>query len=375
MVNNKIKKINYLDFPKEVKVRGRLYMKAVSTVLKSGSYVLSSEVENFETEFAKYLGTKYCVGVANGLEAIQIALMAYGIGKGDEVITTPLSAVATTLAIVAVGARPVFADINENGQIDAGKIEKLITKKTRAVLPVDLYGQPCDLDQIKSICKRHELYLIEDSCQAHGSYFKNKKLGTFGDVGCFSFYPTKNLGAFGDGGALITNDKILANKFKQLRDYGQEYKYKHVVYGLNSRLDELHAGILRVKLKFLQKDNDFRRELAKRYVDNLSKIKGLTLVLPKKISDSNFHLFVIKTKKRDELKKFLMDNGIPSLIHFPITIPQQPVLRTLNIKVPKLPVSERFVNEILSIPCHQFMSLKEVDYVSAKVAELFSQKS
>jgi len=373
MVDTKIQNINYLDFPTEIRLRGNQYLKAVDRVLKSANYMLAREVSGFEDEFAKYLGVKYCIGVANGMEAIQISLMALGIKKGDEVITTPISAVATTLAILAVGATPVFADINEFGQIDSNKIEKLINKKTKAILPVDLYGQPCDVIGIKKLCKKFNLFFIEDACQAHGAIYKSKKLGTYGDVGCFSFYPTKNLGTFGDAGAIVTDNKDIAEKFRQIRDYGQESKYVHVVAGMNSRLDEIHAAILRVKLKYLDRDNNIRRKFAKLYVKNLSEIKGLTVVLPNEFDDSNFHLFVIKSKKRDELKRYLSNNGIPTLIHYPLTIPNQPVLKNLKLKFGKLPVSEKFVAEILSIPCHQFLTIREVEYISNKIKDFFAK--
>lgn len=369
----KVKKIKYLDFPKEIKIYKKEYMSAVQRVLESGSYILSSEVEYFEKELAKYLEVKYCVGTANGLEAIQIALMAYGIGRGDEVITTPVSAVATILAIMAVGATPIFADIIKRGQIDSDQIERLITKNTKAVLPVDLYGQPCDLIKIKSICKKHNLFLVEDACQAHGATLNGKKLGTFGDVGCFSFYPTKNLGAFGDGGAIVTNDAGLVQVYKELRDYGQKSKYVHAHYGLNSRLDELQAAILRIKLKHLESDNNRRREIAKRYVKNLKNVKGLELVLPNNLEDSNFHLFVIKTDRRDVLQSFLKSQGIPSLIHYPVTIPDQPMFRG-RYKGLKIPVARKFIKEILSLPCYPLLSLGEVDYVSTNIKRFFSPK-
>lgn len=366
----KVNKVNYLDFQKEAKLRGDKYLAAVKRVLDSGVYVLSSEVKSFEEEFAKFCGAKYCIGVANGLEAIQISLMSLGVGKGDEVITTPISAVATTLAIMAVGAEPVFVDINENGQINEDLIEKAITKKTKAVLPVHLYGQPANVEKIKSICKKYNLFLIEDSAQAHGTKLNGKKVGMFGDVACWSFYPTKNLGAIGDGGAITTNDPKLAKICSEIRDYGQESKYVHTRFGLNSRLDELQAAILREKLKFLDKDNGKRREIAKKYIEKLKNIKDLEIVLPKKIDDSIFHLFVIKTKDRDELKKYLADNGIPSLIHYPITIPDQPMFKG-GYKDVDIPVARKFVNEILSLPCHPFMDTEDVDYVSSKIKEYF----
>ncbi len=370
MINKK--QIKYLDFPTDFKVRGKLYVSAIRRVLSSGTYVLGTEVESFEKEFAKYLSVKYCVGVANGLEAIQIALMSKEIGAGDEVITTPISAVATTLAIIAVGAKPVFADITPMGQIDPIQIEKLINKKTKAILPVDLYGQPSDMMAMQKIADKHDFYLIEDACQAHGSSFKGKKLGSFGDVGAFSFYPTKNIGAVGDGGALVTNNKDLAESFRQIRDYGQSSKYVHERYGLNSRLDELQAAIIQIKLKYLDRDNSGRLEVAKRYVKNLKDVDEIEMVLPEKLTDSNFHLFVIKTNRRDELQKYLKVNGVPSLIHYPVTIPDQPLFKEEYKKI-NIPIAREFVCKILSLPCHQYLESKEVDYISDKIKAFFNR--
>lgn len=365
-----MQKIKYLDFPQEVKIHKKEYLSAVERVLDSGSYVLSHEVENFEKEMAKYLGVNHCIGTANGLEAIQIVLMGYGIGMGDEVITTPISAVATTLAILAVGATPVFADVNETSQINADLIEGLITNKTKAILPVDLYGQPCDLIKIRKICSEHKLVFIEDACQAHGSTLGGEKLGTFGDAGCFSFYPTKNLGAFGDGGAIVTNNDELASTFRELRDYGQKTKYVHTRYGLNSRLDELHAAILSVKLKYLDAGNERRRGIAKRYIEKLKDIKEIELVLPENIDDSNFHLFVIKTDKRDELQSYLKDQGVPSLVHYPITIPDQPLFGN-KYKDIKTNMARKLAKEVLSLPCNPYLEMNEVDCVSDKIKEFF----
>jgi dTDP-4-amino-4,6-dideoxygalactose transaminase len=366
----KVKKIKYLDFPEEMRLRGSEYVAAVRRVFNSGIYVLSGEVSDFESKFAKYLGMKYCVGVANGLEAIQITLMALKIGKGDEVITTPVSAVATTLAILAVGAAPIFTDVDKNGQIDAGLVEKLITKRTKAVLPVHLYGQPMNIIELKKICQKHGLFLIEDAAQAHGTTFGGKKVGTFGDVACYSFYPTKNLGAIGDGGAIITNDSKLAKICSEIRDYGQESKYIHTRFGLNSRLDELQAAILSEKLKYLDVDNEKRREVAKRYVKNLKGINEIKVILPGNVEDSNFHLFVIRTNKRDELKEYLAKNGIPSLVHYPITIPDQPMFgkKYKNLKIAQ---ARKLVTEVLSLPCHPYLSGEDVDYISSKIIEFF----
>lgn len=357
-----MQKVNYLDFPKEYKLRGKKYLKAIDRVFKSGIYILGPEVKGFEKEFGRFIGAKNCIGVANGLEAIQIALMALGIGSGDEVITTPISAVATTLAILAVGAKPVFVDIRENGQINEDLIENAITKKTKVVLPVHLYGQPCAIDKIKRICHKHKIFLIEDAAQAHGTTLNGRKMGLYGDIACFSFYPTKNLGAIGDGGAIVTNNNKIVRICTEIRDYGQESKYVHSRYGLNSRLDELHAAILREKLKFLPQDNKKRQLIAKKYVEGIGKVKNLMVILPTKQNDSVFHLFVVKTDKRDALKSFLADNGIPSLIHYPITIPDQPMFSG-KYRSLKIPVARMFVKEILSLPCHPFMTMGEVEYI------------
>lgn len=364
------KQIKFQDFAEEAKVRKDEFTNTFQKVLNSGWYILGKEVENFENEYAKYLGTKYCVGVANGLEALQIALMAKEIGKGDEIITTPVSAVATTLAILAVGATPIFVDVKENGQIDENLISNLITKKTKAIIPVDLYGQPCDLIAIKEIAKKYNLFFVEDACQAHGSTFKGIKLGTYGDVGAFSFYPTKNIGAIGDGGALVTNNKKMAEIFRQIRDYGQSSKYVHTRYGLNSRLDELQAALMDIKLKYLDNDNNIRRKIAIRYIKNLKNIKDIQLLLPESIYDSNFHLFVIKTKLRNELQAYLKENGIYSLVHYPITIPDQPLFGN-KYKDIKIPVARKLVNEVLSLPCHPYLDNTDVDYISNKITEFF----
>lgn len=351
-------------------MRQREYLSSLKDVINSGWYVLGKEVDKFEKKFAEYLGIKYCIGVGNGLEALQISLMALNIGRGDEVITTPLSAVATTLAILAVGAKPVFVDINEIGQIDVNKIEKAISFKTKAILPVHLYGQPSGINKIKKICKENNLFLIEDAAQAHGALLKGKKLGTYGDVAGFSFYPTKNLGAFGDGGAIVTNNSKYAKICRVIRDYGQEDKYVHTRYGLNSRLDEIQASLLSQKLKYLDSDNNKRRLLAKRYLRNLKKIADIKIVLPSNFEDSNFHLFVIRTAKREELKEFLIKRKIPALIHYPKIIPDQVFLKN-TFKDLNLPVSRRFVKEILSLPCHPFMNYDQIDRIASEIFRFF----
>jgi len=364
--------IKFNDFIKESEVRGVEYKKAFDRVLKSGWYILGNEVRLFEEEFSRFLGVKYCIGVGNGLEALQISLMSLGIGKGDEVITAPVSAVATTLAILAVGAKPVFVDVNCNGQIDASKIEEKITSKTKAIIPVHLYGQPCEIDLIEKICKENDLFLVEDAAQAHGATYKGKKVSTYGDISGFSFYPTKNLGAIGDGGAIVTNNEDLAESCRQIRDYGQKSKYVHTVYGLNSRLDELQAALLRVKLLHLDKDNEKRKKIASEYCKNLSDIRNLSIVLPENINDSVFHIFAITTEERDQLKSYLESKGIPALIHYPISIPDQPFLKN-DYSKSSISNARKFVKEQLSLPIHPFLTLKEVKDISITVKKFFNK--
>lgn len=365
-------KIPFQDFKVDAKQRRKQYQAAFDRVLDNGWFILGPEVEQFEQEFARYLGSKFCIGVANGLEALQISLMALDIKKGDEVITTPLSAVATTLAILAVGAKPVFVDTDENGLVDLNLLPQAITKKTKAVLPVHLYGNSLQMDLLMKICRENKLLLIEDAAQAHGTQFKGKKVGTFGQLGCFSFYPTKNLGAMGDAGAIVTNSASLAKKCRTIRDYGQKSKYVHTTLGLNSRLDELHAAILREKLKFLDSDNKEKNKLADSYFDGLKDLKQLELILPIKDSISCRHLVVIKTKKRNQLQKYLSNQGVVSLVHYPILIPDQPFLIKEFGKV-NLPIARRLVKEILSLPAYPQMSISKINFVTKSINNFFEK--
>jgi dTDP-4-amino-4,6-dideoxygalactose transaminase len=350
-----------------IKVNNRKQIdQAIKRVLNSGWFILGQEVKQFEREFAKYIGVKYCIGVGNGLEALQISLMSLGIGEGDEVITTPISAVATTLAILAVRATPVFVDTNENGLINPALIEKALTKKTKAILPVHLYGQSAELEKIQLICKKNGLFLIEDACQAHGSTIKGKKLGSFGVINAFSFYPTKNLGALGDGGAIVTNNAKLAKICQEIRDYGQVKKYQHQRYGLNSRLDELQAAVLRVKLQSLDKENRLRQKIAYKYVNHIRNILGVRPVIPQNIEEWNVHILAVKSSRRKELLLTLNKNGVQPLIHYPKTIPDQPFLVKEFSKL-DIPVARKFVQQVFSLPVNPKMSDKEI----AKVLKSF----
>lgn len=368
------KKILFNDLGLDIKRFKPELEKVFSKVIDSGWFILGQEVRAFEEEFAGFLNVKHIIGVANGQEALQISLMALGIGKEDEVITTPLSAVASTLAILAVGAKSVFVDTDEFGNIDVNLIEKAISKKTKAILPVHLYGQAVDLGILKRICKTHKLFLVEDACQAHGSTFKGKKLGTVGDINAFSFYPTKNLAAIGDGGAITTNNSKLAKIAREIRDYGQTKKYWHSRYGLNSRLDELQAALLRVKLKSLEADNKKRQLIAAKYIEGLRNIKGVEIVLNGELLDNNFHLFVIRVKKRDQLQKYLAEKNIQTLIHYPNLIPDQPFLKK-DFGKTNLPVARKFVKEILSLPIYPSMDLGEVDIICREIKSFFTNRS
>lgn len=365
-----MKNILFNDFKKEYAVNKKKIDGAISRVLNSGYYILGRELESFENNFANYIGTKYAIGVANGMEALEIALIALGIGSGDEVITTPLSAVATSLAIVNVGAKPVFVDIDEYGHIDSKLIEGKITKKTKAIIPVHLYGMPVDLDNIIDISKKYNLFLIEDCAQAHGAVWKGKKVGSFGIVSCFSFYPTKNLGAYGDAGAILTNDTDLAIKIKMIRNYGQKNRYEHCIFGLNSRLDEIQASILNVKLNRLEKDNKLRLKFVDLYRKELASVASIKIYPEKKYAKSAWHLLVIFAKNRDSLSAYLKDNGVITHIHYPIPINKQ-IIFTNYHKI-SLPNTDDFIKNILSLPCHPYMKISDVKYICNLIKKFYN---
>ena len=350
-------KKGYFDLKQEID-------EAVKMVLESGWYILGKGVKAFEKEFAEYNKVKYCVGVANGMEALQLSLMALGIKPGDEVITVANTAAATILSITSVGAKPIFVDINPvSYNIDPEQIKNSITPKTKAIIPVHLFGQTADMDHLLEIADKHNLRVVEDACQAHGAEYKGKKAGTMGDAGCFSFYPTKNLGAYGDGGAILVNDDKLNKKLRVLRNYGQETRYVHKYKGLNSRLDELQAAILRVKLKYLDENIKKRRKNAKLYNELL---KNMDLILPIEMPTNKhtYHLYVVRSKKRDDLSKKLKSKGIQTLIHYPIPLHLQNAFIDLGYKKGFLPVTEQYADEILSLPMYPQLEEEEIKIIS-----------
>lgn len=361
--------IKFNDFKQQYYSHETEFNAAVKNVFESGWYILGDNVSNFEKQFAEYIGTRYSLGVGNGLEALQVALMALNIGYGDEVITTSHTAVATVLAIVLVGARPVFVDIDEYFHINADKIEEKINKKTKAVVAVHLYGQSVDLDKIMMICQRHGIKLIEDCAQAHGAIYDGRKVGSFGDINCFSFYPTKNLGAFGDGGAITVNNDDLYEKMKQLRNYGQKNRYEHQIIGLNSRLDEVQAAILSVQLKYLDENNKLRQELAMIYYKYLQFVPEIKLPRLRNNAQSVFHLFVIEAQNRDGLMEYLINNGVTTLIHYPIPAHKQACFKDYN-KI-ELPILENKIKNILSLPVHPFLTKAEVEYICKNIVSFY----
>jgi len=363
--------ILFNDFKRQYEFLESAIKTAVGEVFESGYFILGKKVEKFEKEFSEYLGVKYAVGVGSGYDAIQISLLALGIGHGDEVITTPLSAAATALAIQAVGALPVFVDVDDYLSIDSEKIEEKITEKTKAILPVHLYGNPADIKKIYGICQKNNIFLIEDAAQAHGAMYESQKLGTFGILNCFSFYPTKNLGCFGDGGMIVTDDEELYEKCKIIRNGGQKSRYEHVLFGIDSRLDEIQAALLSVQLVYLDEYNKKRFHLAEIYMKLLRDIPQVKCTSARENSISNYHLFVIELDDRDALSSYLRECNIPTLIHYPIPIHKQKCFSEFNTLI--LPYVEEKVKGILSLPIHPFLKDEEVEYVCEKI-ESFYQK-
>ena len=337
---------------------------AIDRVIARGWFVLGPEVEAFEAEFAAAMGGTNAVGVGSGTDAIALTLRALGIGEGDEVITSPLSAAYSALAIGMAGARPVFVDIDPARlTIDPEQVEGAVSARTRAILPVHLYGQPADMARIERIASRHGLAIVEDCCQAHLAAAAGQPVGTFGIAGAFSFYPTKNLGALGDGGAVVTNDRTLADRIRLLRNGGQTDRYRHQEAGINSRLDELQAAVLRVRLPRLAAWTARRRALAARYRDAL---EGSPVdVLPECDPGHVYHLFVVRSKARDGLQAHLAARGIQTLIHYPIPIPRQPAFAE-SVRV-VCPVADRVCGEIVSLPLYPALAIDDVAAVAAAV--------
>ena len=333
---------------------------AIKDTIDSEYFIGGDKLKKFEEDFAKYCGCKYCVGVGNGLDGLTLSLRALGVNSGDEVIVPSHTYIATVLAISTIGAIPVFVEPNEFYTINSDKIEEKITNKTKVIIVVHLYGQCCEMDSVIKIAKKYNLKILEDSAQAHGARYKDKKAGNLGDISSFSFYPGKNLGAMGDAGCITTNDEELANKVRELGNYGSNIKYVHDEKGVNSRLDPIQAAILDVKLINLDKWNNERNTNAERY---LKGIKNEKIILPK-TQEYNYHVwhqFVIRVNDREKFRKYLKDNGIETLVHYPIAIHKQKAYKEYNEL--NLPIAEKYANEVVSLPIYNGLKEEEIKYI------------
>ncbi len=347
---------------------------AIEKVIRETSFIGGTHVKEFEAEFAKAYNVKHCISCANGTDAIYIVLKMLGIGEGDEVITVANSWISTSETIGQTGATPVFIDIEPDFfTIDVSKIEEKITPKTKAIIPVHLYGQSADIKKIKEICDKHKLFLLEDCAQSHFAEFDNQFVGTFGDAATFSFYPGKNLGAYGDAGCIITNNDKLAEKCRMYANHGALKKHHHQIEGINSRLDGLQAAILNAKLPYIHEWNAKRLENALYYNELLKNIAEIEIPKIRSNGKHIFHVYCIRTGKRDELQKFLNEKGIQTAIHYPTSIPLQPAYKHLNYSEETISTSAKYQNEILSLPMYPELKKEEIEYVVSVIKTFFSE--
>lgn len=353
-------KCNVLD--RQYKMYEEEYNQAVLRVLKSGWYILGKEVSQFEKEFSAHVGSKYCVGLNSGLDALILAVRALEIGTGDEVIVQANTYIATVLGITENGATPIYVEPDEYFNIDYKKIEEKITNKTKAIMVVHLYGQAANMKKVMEIAEKYNLPVIEDCAQSHDSCFDGKMTGTFGTIGCFSFYPTKNMGAFGDAGCIVTNDEEISEKIRKMRNYGSKVKYHNEIMGINSRLDEIQAALLRVKLSHMEDITKERYKLGERYLEG---IKNPKILLPQTLPLVNhvYHQFVIRCKNRDELHDYLEANGIQTQIHYPIPPHLAECYLYQGHKKGSFPIAENYADTVLSLPMYANMTKEEQDYV------------
>lgn len=345
---------------------------AIERVLRSTNFILGPEVSAFERAFADFCEADHAVGISSGTDALHLALLACGIKPGDEVITSPMTFVATAEAISMSGARPVFCDIDpQTYNLDPEQIERAISPLTRAIIPVHLYGQPADMDVINEVAQMHKLHVIEDAAQAHGARYKGRRVGTLGDVACFSFYPGKNLGAYGDAGAVVTNDRTIADRIRLLRDHGRRDKYEHLVEGFGNRLDALQAAVLRVKLKHLEQWNAKRFQHAARYTERLQKHISAVPVVPA-WAEPVWHIYAIQVENRDELQGTLKSAGIATGVHYPIPLHLQPAYRHLSYRPGDFPNAEFAAHRLMSLPIFPELEVKQIDAVVDQIAAVLA---
>jgi dTDP-4-amino-4,6-dideoxygalactose transaminase len=383
--------VPFLDLKAQYKQIEHEVVPMVEEAMAAGAFIGGPQVSGFEEEFAEFCGTKFCIGVGSGTDALRFALMAAGIGPGHDVITVPNTFIATTEAISQVGATPVFIDVDKyTYSMDPTKLhdfisihnprpqiqnpESKIRNWPKAIIPVHLYGQPADMDPILEIANKNNLIVIEDACQAHGALYKNKKAGSMGAAGCFSFYPGKNLGAFGEAGAVVTRDEEIARKIRMLRDHGQQQKYFHDIEGYNGRLDAIQAGVLRIKLKQLRSWNQARRQHAAVYNDLLQGIPGIILPEEAGYAESVYHLYVILADNRDEMQKFLQDKDIFTGQHYPLPLHLQKAYVHLGYKQGDFPVAESAAARLLSLPMFPELTRQQIEYVTDSIKEFMNAK-
>jgi dTDP-4-amino-4,6-dideoxygalactose transaminase len=366
-------KVPYLDLPAQIRSVRKELDAVIARTLDNCSFCLGPDVVQFEKDFAKFVGVQHCVAFNSGTSALHIALMLLNVGPGDEVITTPYTFVATSWAISYVGAKPVYVDVEAGTMnLDPKLLERAITPKTKAVMPVHLYGQPFDIDPILAICKRHKLPLVEDTAQSHAATYKGKMVGTFGEMSCFSFYPGKNLGACGEGGALVTNNAAFAARARSLREHGSTVRYYHDEVGFNYRMEGIQGAVLGVKLPHLQKWTNERRRVAHRYHELL---KGTPLQLPLEAAyaESAYHLYVVRHPQRDKLKEHLDANGVGCALHYPVPLHLQKCYASLGYKAGDFPVSEKAARECLSLPIYPELTEAQIQRVVAVIKAFFAQ--
>jgi dTDP-4-amino-4,6-dideoxygalactose transaminase len=364
--------IRFNDLNQEFKDISAEIMTAIEKVLYSGNFILGKQVEEFEKAFAEYIQVRHAIGVNSGSDALFLAIKALGIGAGDEVITVAHTFISTVDAITRNNASPVFVDIDKDTYcMDANKIEPLITSKTKAILPVHLYGHPVDMQPILDLARNYSLYVIEDASQAHGTLYKDQKTGGIGHLGCFSFYPVKNLGAYGDAGAVVTNDESLAERLRMMRDYGRSDKHHHDFVGINSRLDEVQAAVLKVKLRHLDNWIQKKRAVAKSYA---AELEGLPLTPPveQDYALHAYHLYVIRCKERERIRTMLKERDIPTLIHYPIPIHKQKAYCGV-FGNSHLPETERACDQILSLPMHPYLDDTDIQYIAQSIRDYFKR--
>lgn len=369
-------KIPFLDLRGQYRQIKDQMQAALEETMERGDFILGKEEAVFEAEFGKYCNRKFCAGVNSGTDALFLGLLSLNIVAQDEVIVPAFTYIATSLAVTYTGAKPVFVDIDEKTyNIDVNKVEKAITKKTKAIIPVHLYGQPADMKPLLDMARKYNLKVIEDTAQAHGAQYrvsadKWQITGSMGDIGCFSFYPTKNLGAFGDGGAVVTDEEQVYKKLLMLRDYGRKSRYEHVTLGYNSRLDTLQAAILRLKLRHLDEWNSLRQQNAKIYTDRLKDIKGLSLPYTADYAKHVYHIYAVRVKDRDRVIKELTQADIGVLVHYPIPLHLQEVYQGLGYKAGDFPIAERVSAEILSLPMYPHLQENQIEFVAEALKKI-----